>query len=43
MGDVKSTFANISSLSKEVSFRPKTKIEEGVKKFIDWYNSYNSN
>jgi len=43
MGDVKSTYANIRSLSKEVSFRPKTKIEEGVKKFINWYNSYHLN
>ena len=40
MGDVKSTHANIKSLSKEVSFRPKTKIEKGVKKFINWYKNY---
>jgi UDP-glucuronate 4-epimerase len=40
MGDVKSTCANIRSLSKEVSFRPKTKIEKGVKKFINWYKNY---
>ena len=40
MGDIKSTYANIRSLSKEVSFRPKTKIEKGVKKFINWYKNY---
>ena len=40
LGDVKSTYANIRSLSKEVSFRPKTKIEKGVKKFINWYKNY---
>jgi UDP-glucuronate 4-epimerase len=39
-GDVPITYADISELSSEFSFKPKTSIEEGIEKFVDWYSSY---
>ncbi|MEM9358595.1 MAG: NAD-dependent epimerase [Pseudomonadota bacterium] len=39
-GDVPRTFANIDALTEATGFAPTTPIEEGVKKFIDWYLSY---
>ena len=39
-GDVPETFANVDDLMEEVGFKPDTSIEEGVKKFVDWYLSY---
>lgn len=39
-GDVEKTFANISKAKKMLGFNPKTKIEEGVKNFIEWYKEY---
>lgn len=39
-GDVEETFADIDDLSREVDFRPKTGIEEGLSKFVDWYRGY---
>ena len=41
-GDVSSTAANIDALYKDIGFRPKTTINEGVGKFITWYKSYYS-
>lgn len=42
-GDVPVTFANIDDLNSVINFRPKTKIEDGLKKFIDWFIVYNQN
>jgi UDP-glucuronate 4-epimerase len=39
-GDVLSTYADVDSLAQAVGFRPKTKIEEGVAKFVAWYREY---
>ncbi|TWU34500.1 NAD-dependent epimerase [Novipirellula artificiosorum] len=39
-GDVPATYADIEALEKAVNFRPATSIEEGVKRFIDWYREY---
>lgn len=36
-GDVPATNADVSRLEEYVSFRPKTSVEEGVKRFVDWY------
>ncbi len=41
-GDVVKTFANIDDLIQEFQFKPKTKIKEGLKNFIDWYLEYKS-
>ncbi|GAB6161857.1 NAD-dependent epimerase [Desulfothermus naphthae] len=39
-GDVPKTYADIEDLTKDIGFRPKTKIEEGIPKFIKWYIDY---
>jgi len=39
-GDVKKTWANIDQMMSDYNYHPKTTIEEGVKKFIEWYKSY---
>ena len=39
-GDVVETCADVDELMRDVGFRPKTPIEEGIKKFIAWYRSY---
>jgi len=36
-GDPSITFADISKAKSMINFNPKTKIEKGVKKFIDWF------
>jgi len=41
-GDVPETYADINDLAALIRFQPKTPIEEGVSKFIDWYRSYKS-
>ena len=39
-GDVERTWADVSDLHKEYGYMPKTSIEEGVSKFINWYKKY---
>ena len=39
-GDVPITYADIDDLTEDVGFRPDTSIEEGIKKFVDWYRHY---
>jgi UDP-glucuronate 4-epimerase len=39
-GDVPATFADVEDLMRDVGFKPATSVEEGVKKFVDWYRSY---
>ena len=39
-GDVRKTAADISKLKEIVGFSPTTNIEDGVKKFLQWYKSY---
>lgn len=39
-GDVPKTFADVEQLKCDVGFRPHTPIEEGVKKFVEWYRDY---
>ena len=36
-GDVFKTHASIKKIEKYYGFKPKTKVEIGVKKFIDWF------
>ena len=36
-GDVAITYADITKAKKELGFEPKVKIEEGLKRFIDWF------
>ncbi len=39
-GDVPDTWADVESLSREVGYRPRTGLEEGVKHFVEWYVEY---
>ena len=39
-GDVLATAARVDDLAEAVDFRPKTSIEDGMKKFVDWYREY---
>jgi UDP-glucuronate 4-epimerase len=39
-GDVPATFADVESLTRDVGFRPDTPIEEGIRRFTDWYRGY---
>jgi len=41
-GDVRATAADVAALGEAVGFRPSTPIEEGVRRFIDWYLEYYS-
>ncbi len=39
-GDVNATFAKTDLLASYINFKPNTTINEGIKKFIDWYLTY---
>jgi UDP-glucuronate 4-epimerase len=39
-GDVPATYADVDDLMRDVGFRPSTPIEEGLKKFVEWYQGY---
>lgn len=39
-GDVLETFANITHAKNTLGFSPKTNIEDGIKKFVQWYKMY---
>jgi len=39
-GDVPETCANVDDLMREVGFRPATPIEEGVRRFADWFREF---
>ncbi len=39
-GDVPSTYADVEALIADVGFKPATSIEDGVARFIEWYQSY---
>jgi UDP-glucuronate 4-epimerase len=39
-GDVPATFADIDDLARDVGFAPRMPIEDGVKRFVDWYRDY---
>ena len=39
-GDVKKTFADIEKSRKELNFKPKTSLRQGLLKFVNWYKEY---
>jgi UDP-glucuronate 4-epimerase len=41
-GDVPSTYADVRDLQRDTGFAPSTPIEEGVKRFVSWYQAYYS-
>jgi UDP-glucuronate 4-epimerase len=42
LGDVPSTYADVSGLMKNFGYKPYTSVEEGVKEFVEWYKRYYS-
>ncbi len=39
-GDVPDTYADVSDLKRDVGYQPATPIEEGVRRFVDWFRDY---
>ena len=39
-GDVPATFADVDDLIEAVGFKPSTRIEEGIAKFVEWFRDY---
>ncbi|HEY9080986.1 NAD-dependent epimerase [Magnetovibrio sp.] len=39
-GDVAATWADVNDLKTTVGYEPTTTVEEGVKKFVEWYKDY---
>jgi UDP-glucuronate 4-epimerase len=40
LGDVPDTYADVEDLTNDVGYRPSTPVEEGVKRFVEWYRGY---
>ncbi len=39
-GDVPETFADVNDLQVDTGYEPKTSLEAGIAKFVDWFKSY---
>jgi len=39
-GDVPATYADVDDLVRDVGFKPATSIEEGVRRFVEWYRGF---
>lgn len=39
-GDVTTTYADVEGLKNDFDYSPQTSIEQGIKRFVDWYLSY---
>jgi len=39
-GDVLRTYADVSDLERDINFKPSTSIEDGLKKFVEWYEEH---
>lgn len=39
-GDVPDTFADVDDLVRDVGFKPATSVEDGVRRFVEWYVEY---
>jgi UDP-glucuronate 4-epimerase len=39
-GDVIETYADIGDLIRDAGFNPDTRIEDGIREFVQWYRSY---
>ena len=40
-GDLKATWADITKAKELLGYHPATTIEQGIKKFVEWYREYN--
>lgn len=39
-GDVPDTYADVEQLIEDVDYQPQTQIEDGIRRFVDWYREY---
>jgi UDP-glucuronate 4-epimerase len=39
-GDVPETYADISAIARDLGFAPRTAIEDGIPRFVDWFKAY---
>ena len=39
-GDVPETFADIEATTRDIGFAPRTSIDEGVPRFVEWYRAF---
>ncbi|MFP4287906.1 MAG: hypothetical protein ACLFQS_01500 [Bacteroidales bacterium] len=39
-GDVPATWAEVKDLAENLDYKPSTEVNNGVKKFVDWYKEY---
>ena len=39
-GDVRETFADIDSARRDLGFAPRTRLDQGVPRFVDWYRAF---
>jgi len=39
-GDVPATYAEVDDLIKDAGFKPSTPLDEGIRKFVEWYKAY---
>ena len=39
-GDVYQTYADVDDLIRDFGFKPETTIEEGLRRFAEWYRAY---
>jgi UDP-glucuronate 4-epimerase len=39
-GDVPDTYANVEDLVRDVDYKPETSVEDGIKRFVEWYLEY---
>ncbi len=39
-GDVPDTYANVEALVADVGYKPATSVEDGIRRFVDWYKDY---
>jgi len=42
-GDVAETCADVSDLMRDFGFRPSTRIEDGISRFVTWFRDYHAN
>jgi len=39
-GDVPATYADVDDLIRDAGFKPSTPLEEGIRRFVEWYRAY---
>ncbi|MGH8148043.1 MAG: capsular biosynthesis protein CpsI, partial [Rhodanobacteraceae bacterium] len=39
-GDVPDTSADVQELMHDTGYQPSTPVEEGIKRFVEWYRAY---